>query len=181
MPQFSAEVPAGLFNMKIIRILALITGGLVAGAMFGIWRGYNPVALSATASVEQHQQAIRGLNVILPGLGAVTIVLTIVIAVQVHRKRMALLTFVFAALLFGVSGIVTRARNQPINRIVMHWDARTPPSEWLEMREAWWHWHLIRTFTGIAGFVLLVGGVVIWPDHHGSPNKISQSPTVESS
>jgi Domain of unknown function (DUF1772). len=159
--------------MKIIRILALITGGLVAGAMFGIWRGYNPTALSATASVEQHQQAVRGLNVILPGLGAVTIVLTMAIAVHVRQKRLALLTFAFAALLFGISGIVTRTRNQPINRVVMHWDARTPPTEWLEMRKTWWQWHLIRTFTGIAGFVLLAGGVVFWPDHRVSPNKTS--------
>lgn len=150
--------------MKIIRILALITGGLVAGAMFGIWRGYNPSTLSAAASVEQHQQAVRGLNVLMPVLGGVTIVLTIVIAVHARRKRPALLVFVFAALLFAVSGIVTRARNQPINSIVMHWDARTPPQEWSGMREAWWHWHLIRTFAGMAGFVLLAGGVVIWPD-----------------
>jgi len=133
--------------------------------MFGIWRGYNPSGLSAAASVEQHQQAIRGLNVLLPVLGALTIVLTIAIAVHVRRTRMALLTFVVAALLFAVSGIVTRARNQPINRIVMGWDARTPPREWLGLRETWWHWHLIRTFTGMAGFFLLAGGVVLWPDH----------------
>lgn len=156
--------------MKIIRTLALITAGLVAGSMFGIWRGYDPSALSATASVEQHQQAVRGLNVLLPILGAVTIVLTIAIAVHVRQQRMALVTFVLAALLFSVSGIVTRARNQPINRIVMQWDARTPPPEWLGMRETWWHWHLIRTFTGMTGFVLLAGGIVFWPV--GAPSRI---------
>ena len=150
--------------MKIVRILALITGGLVTGAMFGIWRGYNPSALSASASVEQHQQAVRGLNVILPVLGAVTIALTIAVAVHVRRKRPALLTFALAALLFAVSGIVTRTHNQPINSIVMGWDARTPPPEWSGMRETWWHWHLIRTFTGMAGFFLLAGGVVFWPE-----------------
>lgn len=156
--------------MKIIRTLALITAGLVAGSMFGIWRGYDPSALSATASVEQHQQAVRGLNVLLPILGAVTIVLTIAIAVQVRQQRMALLTFVLAALLFSVSGVVTRARNQPINRIVMQWDARTPPPEWLGMRKTWWHWHLIRTFAGMTGFVLLAGGIVVWPV--GAPRRI---------
>jgi hypothetical protein len=153
--------------MKIVRIVALITGGLVAGSMFGIWRGYNPSALSATASVEQHQQAIRGLNVLLPILGAVTIVLTMAIAVHVRQKRLALLTFVVAALLFTVSGIVTRVHNQPINSIVMHWDAHTPPPEWLGMRETWWHWHVIRTFSGVAGFFLLASGVVLWPASDG--------------
>jgi hypothetical protein len=162
--------------MKIVRVLALIVGGLVAGAMFGIWRGYNPSTLSAAASVEQHQQAVRGLNIILPGLGAVTIILTIAIAVEVRQKRLALLTFAIAALLFAVSGIITRARNQPINRIVMRWDARTPPSEWFEMREVWWHWHLIRTFSGMAGFVVLAGGIVFWqgPYTQSSKNTIRE-------
>jgi len=149
--------------MKIVRFVALVTAGLVAGAMFGIWRGYNPSTLSVAASVEQHQQAVRGLNIILPGLGAVTIVLTMAIAVHVRQKRLALITFTLAALLFTVSGVVTRTRNQPINRIVMLWDARTAPPEWYAMREAWWHWHLIRTFSGVAGFVVLAGGVVFWP------------------
>jgi hypothetical protein len=150
--------------MKIIKVLALVTGGLVTGAMFGIWRGYNPSALSLVASVEQHQQAVRGLNVLLPVLGILTIVLTLAIAVHVRKTRLALVTFALAALLFAISGIVTRTRNQPINRIVMGWDARTPPPEWVSMRETWWRWHVIRTFAGIAGFIVLAGGVVFWPD-----------------
>ena len=149
--------------MKIVRILALVAGGLVVGAMFGIWRGYNPSDLSASASVEQHQQAVRGLNVLLPGLGAVTIVFTIAVAVQVRHRRLAVLTFALAALLFGISGIVTRTRNQPINRIVMRWDARTPPPEWIAMRQEWWRWHRVRTFAGMAGFFLLAVGAVCWP------------------
>jgi drug/metabolite transporter (DMT)-like permease len=49
----------------------------------------------------------------------------------------------------------------------MRWDVRTPPPEWLGMRETWWHWHLIRTFTGVAGFFLLASGVVFWPASDG--------------
>ena len=39
---------------------------LVAGSMFGIWRGYDPALYAPATFVEVHQGAVRGLNTLLP-------------------------------------------------------------------------------------------------------------------
>jgi len=65
---------------NIIRFCLLLILALIVGTMFGIWIGYDPASLSATAYVEQQQNAIRALNTLLPVLGAVCILLTIVLA-----------------------------------------------------------------------------------------------------
>jgi hypothetical protein len=40
---------------NVVRFLFLVTLALLVGTMFGIWVGYNPAGLSATAYVEQQQ------------------------------------------------------------------------------------------------------------------------------
>jgi len=45
------------------QILALLLVGLVAGSMFGIWRGYDVTSYSAQTFVEVHQGAVRGKRV----------------------------------------------------------------------------------------------------------------------
>lgn len=56
-------------TMSIVRFLNIFMAALVAGTIFGIWIGYNPMSLSATAYLEQQQNAIRSLNVLMPVLG----------------------------------------------------------------------------------------------------------------
>jgi hypothetical protein len=42
------------------------------------------------------------------------------------------------AAFFVVAGLVTRFGNQPINAVVMTWQASAPPSGWEEARDQWW-------------------------------------------
>jgi uncharacterized membrane protein len=140
-----------------IRSASLIVAALVVGAMFGIWLGYNPSALSAGAYVEQQQQAIRSLNVVMPVLGALAIALALLSAVKASGGVARALLF-GAALCFVASGVVTRLRNQPINREVMTWNVQSPPADWRGARDEWWRWHIIRTSTGLLGLALLTVG-----------------------
>ncbi|RRH82821.1 hypothetical protein EH244_26395 [Variovorax beijingensis] len=64
-----------------VRFILLLLLALLVGTMFGIWAGYNPAALSASAYVEQQQNAIRSLNTLLPAIGAMCIVLTVWLAI----------------------------------------------------------------------------------------------------
>jgi len=59
---------------------------LAVGTMFGIWLGFNPLALTAATYVEQQQNAIRDLNTALPVLGAVCILLTAALAVLTRHE-----------------------------------------------------------------------------------------------
>jgi ABC-type methionine transport system permease subunit len=64
------------------RFILLLLLSLVVGTTLGVWAGYNPVSLSATAYVEQQKNAIRSLNTLLPAMGAACIVLAAWLAFQ---------------------------------------------------------------------------------------------------
>jgi len=144
-----------------IRFANLFLAGLVAGTMFGIWLGYDPRKLSPSAFIEQHQNAVRALNVTMPALGAICIVLTIIHAYLARFRRSASNTLLAAAILFIAAGFITRFGNQPINATVMTWQADAPPPPgWTDLRDQWWQWHVERTAAGLLGFILVVAASV---------------------
>ena len=140
----------------IMRFALLVLLALLVGAMFGILAGFNPASLSASAYVEQQQNAIRSLNTLLPAIGAACIVLTIGLAVRAQGDTRSRALLIVAGLLLITAALVTRFANQPINAIVMSWTAQSPPPNWAQLRDEWWHWHIVRTYAGIAALVLHV-------------------------
>jgi uncharacterized membrane protein len=151
---------------RIFLFIALIGAGLLAGATFGIWRGYDPRGLDAAAFVAVHQEAVRGLNVLLPALGFLTIACLAVSAFLRRRERPALWLLLAAIVFMVASGAVTRFLNQPINAEVMGWSRTSVPANWQELRESWWYWHVSRTLTTFAGFVL-IAGTALWGSGRG--------------
>lgn len=140
----------------IMRFALLLLLALLAGTMFGTLVGFDPASLSASAYTEQQQNAIRSLNTLLPAIGAACIVLTIGLAVRAKGDIRSRALLVAAGLLLIAAGLVTRFANQPINAIVMTWTAQSPPANWAQLRDEWWHWHIVRTYAGIAALVLHV-------------------------
>jgi uncharacterized membrane protein len=124
--------------------------------MFGILVGYNPASLSASAYVEQHQNAVRSLNTLLPLMGATCIVLTVFLAFASRIDRRTSVLLVVAALLMLTAGLVTRFGNQPINAVVMTWSAQSPAANWAQLRDQWWQWHIVRTIAAVTAFALVV-------------------------
>ncbi len=98
----------------------------MAGAVFGIWLGYNPAALSPTTYVEQQQESIRALNATMPVLGTVGILLTVTSAILAWAERRVRHVLFGAAACLLVAGLATRFGNQPINAIVMTWNTQAP-------------------------------------------------------
>lgn len=138
----------------LMRFALLLLLALLVGTMFGILVGFNPAGLSASAYIEQQQNAIRSLNTLLPAIGAACIVLTLGLAVRSKSDRHSRVLLIAAGLLLITAGLVTRFANQPLNAIVMTWAAQSPPAEWTQLRDAWWHWHIVRTYAGIAALVI---------------------------
>ncbi len=141
-----------------IQVLALLLMGMVTGAMFGIWAGYNPAGFAAATFVEAHQGSVRGLNLLLPVMGFLSIALTVALAIGSRAHRRTFWLYAGAALLTAVAGLVTRFANQPINDIVMTWSAAAPPADWTILRDNWWTWHPIRLAAGFVAYVLLILG-----------------------
>lgn len=140
---------------NIARFVQLVIHALLTGTMFGIWVGFNPANLSATAYVEQQQNAIGSLNFFLPILGLACILVTAVLAARAKRAPVRYM-LVGAALLLVVAGVITRFANQPINAMVITWSAQSPPAEWVQLRDQWWQWHVARTVAAIGSLALSV-------------------------
>lgn len=144
----------------LIRFVVVLLMSLLVGTMFGIWLGFNPSGLSAATYIEQQQHAIRALNTVLPAAGGVCIGLTAVLALRTKddgRSRYPLIAAVVMQL--GVA-LVTRFANQPINSQVMTWSAQAPAANWMELRDTWWHWHVVRTFLGLGALCLTLFAVL---------------------
>lgn len=137
-----------------LRFISLLLTSLLVGTMFGIWLGFNPAALTATAYAEMQQNAIRALNVSLPILGLICIVLTAALAVLTKDDQRSRYLLVAATTCLIAAGLITRLENQPINAIVITWNPQAPAANWAELRDIWWHWHVLRTVAGLAALVL---------------------------
>lgn len=141
---------------QIIRFINIIMVALVAGTIFGIWLGYNPINLSAPTYIEQQQNNIRALNTIMPLLGLITIILTSISAFLRKKEKGVFILLLIATVFLFLSGLTTKFGNQPINSIVMTWDMNTPPDNWAALRDQWWTYHIIRTSTAIIALCLIV-------------------------
>ena len=137
-----------------IRFISLLLTSLLVGTMFGIWLGFNPAALSVAAYVEMQQNAIRALNISLPALGLVCVLLTGALAALARNDNRGRYLLVAAVICLAIAGIVTRFGNQPINAVVMTWSPEAPAANWMELRDTWWHWHILRTVAGVAALAL---------------------------
>lgn len=145
---------------NIVRFVLLVLLALLVGTMFGIWVGFNPATLSASAYVEQQQNAIRSLNTLLPAMGAVSILLTVALAFMSKGDSRSRYLLIAAAAFMIVAALVTRFANQPINAVVMTWSAQAPAANWAQLRDEWWHWHVLRSLAGIAALALTVLAVL---------------------
>ena len=88
-------------------------------------------------------------------MGAVSILLTTLLAVYAGRSPTVRYLLIAAIICMIVAGVVTRFENQPINREVMTWQVQSLPENWTALRDRWWTWHIVRTLAAISAFGLL--------------------------
>jgi uncharacterized membrane protein len=147
-------------GVSVVRFVLLVLMALLVGTMFGIWVGFDPAGLSATAYVEQQQNAIRSLNTLLPAMGGACVVLTVALGALTCGDRLGRVLLTVAVALMLVSAGVTRFANQPINATVMTWNPQGPPDGWADLRDEWRRWHAVRTAAAVAALMLTVAAVV---------------------
>ena len=143
-----------------LQLLAILAAAMVSGSVFGIWRGYDPAGYSPAAFVEVHQGAVRGLNVLLPGIALASIALVAALAWLARGKGMIFWLYVCAICLMIAGGLATRIFNQPINAQVMTWTADTLPADWGTIRDVWWNWHVVRTGISVLAMAVLLAAIL---------------------
>jgi uncharacterized membrane protein len=142
--------------LNVARFFLLVLLSLFAGTLFGTLVGYNPASLSALAFVEQQQNAIRSFIPILPIMGGLCVVLTVGLAFRLRSDRRVCYLHIVAAILMVAAALVTRFGAQPINEIVMTLSAEAPAANWLQLRDDWRHWHIVRSVAGISALAVTV-------------------------
>ena len=140
----------------IIRFLNIVMAGLMAGAFFAVWAGYNPRFFTPQTYIEQQQAAIKGLNTLMPLLGLITIILTVTSAFLQKQNQTFFVSMLIAAGFLIVAGLITRFGNQPINSIVMTWGKNDIPDNWNVLRDKWWSLHILRSLASFIAFLLIV-------------------------
>ena len=141
------------------QVLALLLVGLVAGSMFGIWRGYDITAYAPATFIEVHQGAVRGLNTLLPAMAAAALALVVLLAVLGRNRPAVLGLYLMAGLAIIAGGVITRFLNQPINDHVMAWTPAAIPADWTTLRDSWWNWHLLRLIATLGAELLLIAAI----------------------
>ena len=138
----------------------LLLAALLVGTIFSTWLTASPVSLSASDYVVVQQQHIRALNVFMPILGGATILVSIASAFLSRADGTRLALMVAVVLSFVIAGLITRFLNQPINAVVMTWMRDAPPVDWMQLRDVWWSWHLVRLSFGLLGLCLLIAAML---------------------
>jgi hypothetical protein len=142
------------------RICQFADGLVGRGALFGFWLSLNPAGLDANAYAAQQRRAIGALNTIMPVLGGILLMLTIASAVLARPAGVRVAILLGVAVCFAAAGLITRLRNQPINAIVMTWPIESPPNDWMQVRDDWWRWYVLRTVFGIGGLCVLIAAML---------------------
>ncbi|MBK6552262.1 MAG: DUF1772 domain-containing protein [Flavobacteriales bacterium] len=146
--------------LSVARFFQLVLGGIVVGTMFAVWAGFDSRGFSYTTFVEHHQNAVLGLNILVPALASLAILLTFYIAYLQRAWRGQMVLLLVAAGCMIVAGLATRFGCQPINAIVDTWTSDAPPTDWEVLRAEWWHYHFVRMVAGTVGYSLIVFAVV---------------------
>ena len=145
--------------VSALQLLAIMLISLILGTVFGIWRGFNPAGYSASTFIEMHQGAVRGLNVLLPAMGLVTLLLTAGLAALSRNRPGVLLLYGAALVAIAIAGAVTRFGNQPINEQIMGWTITTLPADWAAIRDKWLDLNLVRVASSFVGEALLIAAI----------------------
>ncbi len=144
--------------LVVVRVIALVCTGLVAGIFLGHRAGVSRAGPRLTpSSFIQLQQIIHVVFArMMPPLvlGAVAATLTWTFLVRAQGPEVGIWLLALASLALVVAAVLTRAINIPINNQLLTWSTEAPPSHLREVWAGWERVHSIRTVLAVAAFGL---------------------------
>jgi hypothetical protein len=143
-----------MFN-SVLRFINIILAAILAGTSLGIWLGFNPANLSPAAYVEQQQNMLAALNVLMISLVVIATGITLISAWLQKSDKTIFITLLIAAAFFIACIFISRFGNQPLNNIIMTWTSSSLPENWLEIRDQWWSFHIMRTIAELLALCLI--------------------------
>jgi uncharacterized membrane protein len=145
---------------KLVLFAALVFIALVAGAAFAIWFDYNPSGMSPTFYTEKMQHAIRVFTIPLPTVVVLGVLFTIAAAFLARSERPNFYLLIGATVCIIAVALITRFGNIPINNQILTWSISSPPSNWSELAQKWWHFQTLRTVLAIGALAFLISAAL---------------------
>jgi len=105
--------------------------------------------MSAAFYVETMQHAI-GVMAPLAVVLNLGLFFTIVSAVLARHDRLSFYLLIASSICIMAAVLVTVFGNWPINNQIITWSINSPPSNWTELRDQWWRFHVARAVIVIA-------------------------------
>ncbi len=145
-------------RLSIIRVVAVLCSGLMAGLLFGDWLGpsFARAAMNASSFI-QFQQIVH-INYLrtLPALSTIAVAAPILwlIILRTRSDSAEFKILLSATVAIAVGYTITFVFNVPVNNQLETWDSAAPPAN---AREIWSHWekaHVVRTIFWVTGFFL---------------------------
>jgi uncharacterized membrane protein len=145
-------------RLSIIRVVAVLCSGLMAGLLFGDWLGPSFARAAMNASTFIQFQQIVHINYLrtLPALSTIAVAAPILwlIILRARRDSAEFKILLGATVAIAVGYTITFVFNVPVNNQLETWDFAAPPAD---AREIWSHWekaHVVRTIFWVTGFFL---------------------------
>lgn len=136
---------------KLVIFAAVLFNGLVAGAAFAIWIDYNPSGMSPSFYTQKMQHAIQVFTIPLPTVVLLAVLFTILSTVLARHNRSELLLLGVASICIIAVAVITALGNIPINNQIKTWNVSSPPLNWSDLAQRWWHFQTGRTLAAIGG------------------------------
>ena len=152
--------------MAVVRFIALLSTGLLAGIFLG-WRMGASVAAPTipVSSFVQFQQVVHSYYVRFMPVLQIAAVLSSLIWLLLLRSSAGSLEFVLLAV--AAAGaicvfVLTATVNVPINKKLMTWNASAPPANVVEIWKPWEKVNTVRTIIsmGVFGFELIASSLM---------------------
>jgi uncharacterized membrane protein len=151
--------------LSIIRFIALVSTGLLAGIFLGdrMGLGFARPALPTSSFVQlqqiQHVYFVRMMPVLQMAALLSTLTWLLLLRSSVRSSQFAVIALAAISLLvvFGL----TVAINVPINNTLMTWNASAPPGDAMEIWKRWEQVNTVRAIISPIGFALEVLGLIL--------------------
>lgn len=136
--------------------VAIISSGVLAGAILATWLNEASLDRSAELWIEYHQAITSAYTRALPPLGGLALLAalaTLAMMWRIARTRWFVLAVVGCLVVGFLATVVVHF---PINAEILTWQPAAPPADWQGLRDRWLTAHLARSVAAFAGFALLV-------------------------
>jgi len=142
----------------LIRSVAVLCSGLMAGLLFGDWLGpsFARSAMAAGSFIEFQQIVHINYLRVLPALSTIAVAAAVAWAVTLRNQRaIAEYRLVLGAVIaLAIGYTITLVFHVPINNQLETWSTAAPPANAHEVWSQWENAHVVRTVFWILAFGL---------------------------